>query len=264
MGGEASLDAPHWTRGPRIGILFGPFPTTRRRPGARTAPVPTLVMHLPRRRLLPLVLVTPLLVLLPGCGAVYYKAMEQLGMHARDILVERVVEAKEVQTVAQEQFQSALEAFQNTTGFEGGELEAYYKKIKKEYDRSVDRADAVKGKIDDVESASKQLFSEWSEEIADMNSPEYRAKAEDQKREAESRYQELVGKMREAESKMYPVLEKFEDRVLYIKSSLNFAAISSLEGDLGDIEDDVADLIADMRASIEEADAFIAHLETGA
>ena len=54
----------------------------------------------------------------------------------------------------------------------------------------------------------------------------------------------------------------FQDRVLYIKSNLNHAAINSLEGTLGEIEGDVADLIADMRASIEEADEFIAELNS--
>ncbi len=214
-----------------------------------------------RRHFLGACFATSSLFLLSGCGSVYYKAMEQLGMHARDILVERVVEAKDTQNEAQEQFQSALEVFQDKTGFEGGELETYYKKIKKEYDRSVDRAEAVSGKIDDVESASKQLFGEWKDEIGQMEDPEFRKKSEDMKRQSEERYEELIAKMREAESKMDPVLKKFNDRVLFIKANMNFAAINSLEGNLAEIEDDVADLIADMKASIAEADEFIASME---
>ncbi len=219
-------------------------------------------MNSPRRRSFALFLSAPVLFSLVACQSLYFKAMEQIGLHARDILVERVVETREVQVEAQEQFQTALEAFQDSTGFEGGAIEDYYKKIKKEYDRSVDRADDVRGKIDSVESASKKLFSDWEDEIGEITDSKLRGNAESQLRQSESRYEDLITKMRNAEAKMDPVLAAFNDRVLAIKSSLNFSAINSLEGTLGEIEDDVADLIADMKASIDEADEFISEMDS--
>ena len=221
-------------------------------------------MYSPRRRSFALLLSAPVLFSLVACQSLYYKAMEQVGLHARDILVERVVETREVQVEAQEQFQTALEAFQDATGFEGGDIESYYNKIKKEYDRSVDRADDVRGKIDSVESASKKLFSDWEGEISEITDSKLRGNAEGQLRQSEARYEDLITKMRNAEAKMDPVLAAFKDRVLTIKSSLNFSAINSLEGTLGEIEDDVADLIADMKASIDEADEFIAEMDSSA
>ena len=57
--------------------------------------------------------------------------------------------------------------------------------------------------------------------------------------------------------KMDPILKLFGDQVLYLKHNLNAAAISSLEDEATKIESDVDGLIADMEASIKEADELI-------
>ncbi len=56
---------------------------------------------------------------------------------------------------------------------------------------------------------------------------------------------------------MQPVLNSFQDQVLYIKHNLNLSAIAALEGEAIVIESNVDALIADMNRSIAEADAFI-------
>ena len=48
---------------------------------------------------------------LGGCSGVYYDAMEKVGIHKRDILINRVEDARDAQSEAQEQFKSALEQF---------------------------------------------------------------------------------------------------------------------------------------------------------
>lgn len=223
----------------------------------RSAPAPARKQPLVRGLVLAC-LAAPLFVLNSGCQSLYFGAMQQMGAHARQLLVERVVLAKQAQGEAQEQFKTALEAFQSATGFDGGELEAYYKKIKAEYDRSVQRAQAVESRIDKVESASKRLFDEWQGDIDQMADPSLKAKNSELREDARRRYTDLIAKMRAAEAKMAPVLTKFRDRVLFIKGNLNYAAIDSLKGDLASIEDEVGALIADMQVSIQEADAFIA------
>ena len=60
-----------------------------------------------------------------GCSNTYYSAMEKVGVHKRDILVDRVEGARDSQAEAQEQFKSALEQFgsvielKNTDCFRG-------------------------------------------------------------------------------------------------------------------------------------------------
>jgi hypothetical protein len=64
--------------------------------------------------------------------------------------------------------------------------------------------------------------------------------------------------MRAAASSMDPVLAQFRDQVLFLKHNLNSAAIASIEGEVVKVKSDVAKLIADMEASIAEADRFLA------
>ena len=49
--------------------------------------------------------------------------MKKLGKEKRDILVNRILDGKMAQQKAADQFKTALEAFQEVTKFDGGELE---------------------------------------------------------------------------------------------------------------------------------------------
>lgn len=73
---------------------------------------------------------------LTGCQSAYYSAMEQVGYHKRDIMVDRVEDAKESQQDAQEEFTSALEALSSLTNFSGGDLEDMYNQINDKYQDS--------------------------------------------------------------------------------------------------------------------------------
>ena len=68
--------------------------------------------------------------------------------------------------------------------------------------------------------------------------------------------------MRVAEYRMQPVLNTFQDKVLFLKHNLNARAIASLRNEFASIENDIASLIRDMEASIAKADAFISELAT--
>ena len=82
-------------------------------------------------------------LLLTGCQSAYYGAMEKVGYHKRDIMVDRVEDAKESQEEAQEQFSSALEEMQALLNHDGGDLESAYNKAKDEYESAQGAADDV-------------------------------------------------------------------------------------------------------------------------
>lgn len=102
-----------------------------------------------------------LTLLICGCQTVYYDTMERMGIHKRDILVERVEEAQESQEEAKDQFADALEAFQATVTVDGGELQQTYDKLKVQYDYSVRSANDVRGRITAVKGVAEALFEEW-------------------------------------------------------------------------------------------------------
>ena len=102
---------------------------------------------------------------LAGCQTAYYKTMEKIGIHKRDIMVDRVEKARDSQEEAKEQFKSALEEFSSVLNFKGGDLEEKYNKLNDEYEESEEKASDVKRRIDAVEDVSEALFSEWEEEL---------------------------------------------------------------------------------------------------
>jgi hypothetical protein len=201
---------------------------------------------------------------LSACSSMYYATMEKFGYQKRDLLVERVQEARESQGEAKQQIQTTFEAFQGLTGFQGGELEANYKKFKAMHDQCSARATDVNKRITAVEKVSNDMFREWGTEIGQIQNPNMRAQSEQMKGDTERRYQGLITTMKAAESRMAPVLQAFGDQVLFLKHNLNAAAISSLQNEAAKIQSDVAGLITEMQKSMEEADKFLASMPKAA
>jgi len=203
------------------------------------------------------IIVLGMLVVLTGCQSMYYGAMEKVGYEKRDILVDRVDNAREAQQEAKEQFESALEQFVVMTNYKGGELEKQYKNLKSEYEDSKARAEDVRERIELVEHVSGALFDEWKMEIAQYSNRDLKRASEKQMRDTKSSYSKLISTMKKAEKKIEPVLKAFNDRVLFLKHNLNANAISSLRSQKKAVESDIKSLIADMNKSIDEADKFI-------
>lgn len=192
-----------------------------------------------------------------SCQSAYYRTMEAFGKAKREILVDRVEAARDEQTAAKEQFKDALTRFRELTGFQGGDLEAKYEDLKAEFDDCESRAEDVHDRIASIEDVSEAMFREWREELDQYTNQDLRRASEQQLKDTEQRYERLIGVMRKAEKTMQPVLATFKDQVLFLKHNLNAKAIASLQGQASAIETDVARLVADMEASIAEANAFI-------
>ncbi|MCC6416397.1 MAG: DUF2959 domain-containing protein [Opitutaceae bacterium] len=205
-------------------------------------------------RFLPLLLIV---LVAGGCTSAYYGTWEKLGWAKRDILVDRVEEARDEQQAAKEQIKTTLERFQDVTNFQGGNLEAKYKKLNGEYEDAKESAEEVRDRIEAVETVANDMFKEWKEELKQYNSDELRRSSEQKLNQTKERYQQLITVMKDAEAKMQPVLVAFNDQVLFLKHNLNAQAIASLQTTATQIEGDVAKLIADMEKSIAEANAFI-------
>jgi len=186
--------------------------------------------------------------------------METFGHHKRDILVDRVEDARDAQEDAKDQFKTALERFNEVVAVKGGDLQDKYNSLKTELDRSESKAKAVTERIDKVSEVADDLFKEWVNELDDYTNKELRRSSEAKLRETQARYDQLISAMRRAESKIEPVLVVFRDQVLYLKHNLNAQAIASLQGELTSVETDVAELIREMEASIAEADSFISSI----
>jgi len=197
------------------------------------------------------------LVFATGCSKTYYAAMEKAGYDKREILSDRVENARESQQEAKEQFASALDRYKSVVRFDGGDLEDKYETLKDEYDTSEARAEDVRNRIASVEDVAGALFEEWKEEIQQYTNRDLRRSSQAKLAETKTKYAHLLRAMKKASAKMDPVLAAFKDQVLYLKHNLNAQAITALEGELVTIQGDVSALIKEMEASIAEADDFI-------
>lgn len=196
-----------------------------------------------------------------GCASTGIAIREQLGFPKREQLVSRVQDARDEQEKAKAQFATTLDEFQALTGFEGGDMEALYRRLQREQERSESRAEKVSKRIEDVQRVAEALFEEWEEELDEYQSTDLRRASEDQLDRTRDRYTQLLAAMQRVEASMEPVLRAFADQTLFLKHNLNARAIASLEGTVAGLTDEVAELIDQMEASIAEANIFIEELQ---
>lgn len=195
--------------------------------------------------------------ILAGCSSAYYSAWEMLGKEKRDLLRSNVEDVKKEQQAAADDFEDALERLRSLYEIDDDELEKAYDKLKADSNDAKDRAEDIRDRIDTIQSIAEDLFDEWDREIGEISNADYRTRSRAKLEKTRSKYGELEASLEKSEAGMEPVLTHLNDNVLFLKHNLNAAAIGGLAADMKGIENDIEDLIADMRASIEEADDFL-------
>lgn len=194
---------------------------------------------------------------LSGCKSAYYGAMESIGFDKREIMVDRVMDARTAQDQAKETIKTTLEQFSDVVEIKSGDLEKTYNRLSKTFEKTEKQVEEVHSRIAAIESVSGALFKEWKSEIKTYSSSTLKKQSEAQLKDAQARYEQMIKAMKQASSQMDPVLTAFRDQVLFLKHNLNAAAISSIQGEVVKIQSDVTRLIADMEKAIAEADSFI-------
>jgi len=212
-----------------------------------------------RSNMMTLLLITSML-LLQGCETLYFNTMEKVGVHKRDILIDRIEDSQEAQEEAKEQFTSALDQLKQIAQFDGGDLESLYNKLKDEYEDSEEAAEEIHLSINKVESVAEALFAEWKGELKQYTSQSLRSKSQSKLKATQRRYKKLIVALRKAERSIQPVLNTLKDNTLYLKHNLNARAVASLKGEFRSIDADIKALIRQMQKAISESDMFIEQL----
>ena len=209
-----------------------------------------------------LILLSALILAFSSCSTMYYGTMEKLGVHKRDIMVNRVKEARDTQNEAKQQFLTAMEQFKSVVNFQGGDLEKEYNKLNATLQKSESKAADVRNRISAVEDVSDALFSEWSSEIKQYKSETLRKSSQQKYDITKKKYTELIKVMKKAEAKLEPALTPLRDQVLFMKHNLNARAVAGLSKELISVQTNVDKLVHDIESAIAQADAFIASLQT--
>ncbi|TMP11735.1 DUF2959 domain-containing protein [Pseudoalteromonas sp. S3178] len=199
---------------------------------------------------------------LSGCQSAYYSAMEKVGVHKRDILIDRVEETKDSQEESQEEFKSALERLTTLIDFNGGELQDTYNQLNDDYESSLKAANEVSTNINKVEDVAEALFDEWSDELEQYKSASLKRESSKKLAATQRQFSQLLSSMRSAESKMEPVLTSLHDNVLYLKHNLNAQAVSAIKGEFTNLKRDIQILMNDMNKSIADSNKFIEQMNS--
>ena len=88
------------------------------------------------------------LSLLAACSTVKYEALEQVGIYKRDILVDRVEDARDSQAETKEELVEAHAELNTLIGTDGGDLEKQYRALNRKVERSQDAIDEADAFID--------------------------------------------------------------------------------------------------------------------
>lgn len=208
-----------------------------------------------------LLLTCCVMLTLSGCQSAYYSAMEKAGVHKRDILVDRVEDARDSQQDAKQQFKDALERYRSVVKVNGGDLEQRYEALNREYEASVAAANDVRARIEAVEDVAEALFDEWEDELQQYSNASLKNASARELSRTRSEYRTLLQRMKAAEKRIAPVLAALHDQVLFLKHNLNARAIGALQGEYRTLQSNVDQLMADMQRAIDEADSFIRRLQ---
>lgn len=208
-----------------------------------------------------LTLLIPIFLSLTACQSAYYSAMEKVGVHKRDILVDRVEEAQQSQQEAQQQFKSALEQFSSLINFDGGDLQRMYEATDSEYQACSKAAEDVSARINSIENVAEALFDEWQDELEQYSNAKLKQDSARKLANTRKQYASLLKTMRRAEQSMQPVLASLKDNSLYLKHNLNAKAIGALQGEFDSIQRDINRLITEMNQAIAQSEQFVATLK---
>lgn len=208
-----------------------------------------------------LLLTCCVMLTLSGCQSAYYSAMEKAGVHKRDILVDRVEDARDSQQDAKQQFKDALERYRSVVKVNGGDLEQRYEALNREYEASVAAANDVRARIEAVEDVAEALFDEWEDELQQYSNASLKNASAHELSRTRSEYRTLLQRMKAAEKRIAPVLAVLHDQVLFLKHNLNARAVGALQGEYRTLQSNVDQLMADMQRAIDEADSFIRRLQ---
>ncbi|WP_333608049.1 DUF2959 domain-containing protein [Arsukibacterium sp.] len=205
--------------------------------------------------------ILPLCLDLTACQSAYYSAMEKVGVHKRDILVERVEKAQQSQQEAQQQFKSALAQFSSLLKFDGGDLQRMYEATDSEFQACGKAAAKVSERINSIEAVAEALFDEWQDELELYSNDSLKRDSATKLAATKRQYNSLLKTMRRAEQSMQPVLSSLQDNTLYLKHNLNASAIGTLKSEFNSIQNDINKLIADMNTAIKQSEQFVATLK---
>jgi hypothetical protein len=201
---------------------------------------------------------------LTGCQNTYLAAMEQAGIPKRQILQNRVEDARQAQIKARFQFSRSLDNYRHALQAKDSSTAEQYTALEQDYRDTEKAARAVGPRIDTVEQVADALFDEWRDELDRYSDPGLKQASRDEMQATLAQYNDLLGKMRTAQSHIDPALAALRDQLLFFKHHLNAQAINSMDNGYSSLQGNIEPLLTTMQRSINDTDSFVRQLQRSA
>jgi hypothetical protein len=194
-----------------------------------------------------------------GCksSGTYVKAMDVVGFEKRDMLKDRLQEARDSQVEAKQQLQTALYTLRRIESVPPTELSGLHDDLDTEVGKTEDEINDYKSDIAAVEAVAKEMFADWEEDLAKYDDAELREKSMVELRDTRRNYSALIADLRETERKLSSVLPALKDQVLYVEHSVNAGQRPDDTDKLDEVREQISTLIEDLEGSIDRTQRFI-------
>lgn len=194
---------------------------------------------------------------LAGCQSSYFSLMDKAGISKREMLVDRIEDARDAQIKARYAFSRAADRYQAALHPSGNAPPVTLEQLQKAYADSSKAAAAVAPRVEVVEHVGDALFEEWRGELSHYRDAKLVAASRDAYDHSRAQYQQLLTSMRTAQTHVAPALENLNEQLLLIKHRRNAEASNGLDESTRSIPEDVAPLLIEMQRSIDQAGAFV-------
>lgn len=204
---------------------------------------------------------------LAACSTVekaQYAAWEKVGVHKRDILVDRIEDTAAAQEETKQQFKSAYDELASIVNIDDKGLASQYERIASAYEKSEASSQNLQDHITAVDRVANALFAEWQQELDQYTNTNLRSKSAKNLANTKKQYASLYQAMQDSYKTIAPVLSVLKDNTLYLKHNLNANAINGLQTEVRSIEGKVKTLVKEMEDSIKASQQFIANMKTSA
>jgi ATP-dependent protease HslVU (ClpYQ) peptidase subunit len=209
-----------------------------------------------KTRLSILALLTTVLIL-AGCTRTYDTTAELFGKKKKDVLVDRIVAARNAQFDARDQFAAALDQLLSVAGYKGTSLEDEYSALNSQYNRCRSQTNNVESRLADARRAARSLFHQWENELDQYSSAVVRRSSEEKLKDMQMRYENVVYALEKARDKLYPALTALKDQVLLVRHNLNAQTALSSGEEMAIAEKEISALLQEIDRATADADSFV-------
>ncbi len=189
-------------------------------------------------------------VVLSGCGIFVRSSPRQAAN-----FVSRVEESRHGLQDAKEQIQRAIDAA-NAIGQTEGDLHPGLQRLSRDVEQSDEKVEEFRKRLASMHKVSDGFFTNWAAELDKYQTEEFRKRSEARLEKTQSRYNQVLTTMRQADGTFEPLLAKLRDLVLFLNHNLNAEGLASIKNSVGALIPEATTLYTVIDAAIREADGF--------